>query len=95
VPVALERHDRVGFRRAQTTIEVQVPLEERSGASKVDVQVQSEGDLIFGKCLSDTLRNATMSSWMSSYMLLRTSDYTKGVFSKMLQFNVLSKKQML
>ena len=49
--VAVERHDWVGFRRAQTTIKVQVPLEERSGASKVDVQVQSEGGLIFGKCI--------------------------------------------
>ena len=47
--VAVEWHVRVGFRRAQTTIKVQVPLEERSRvASKVDVQVQSEGDLIFG-----------------------------------------------
>jgi hypothetical protein len=51
--VAGEVHFRVGFRRAQTTFKVQVPLEEWSGASKVDVQVQSEGDLIFGKCLSD------------------------------------------
>jgi hypothetical protein len=51
--VEVEVHVRVGFRRAQTTFKVQVPLEERSGASKVDVQVQSEGDLIFGKCLSD------------------------------------------
>ena len=49
--IAVERHAWVGFRRAQTTIKVQVPLEERSGASKVDVQVQSEGDLIFGKCI--------------------------------------------
>ena len=49
--VAVEWHVRVGFCRAQTTIKVQVPLEERAGASKVDVQVQSEGDLIFGKCL--------------------------------------------
>ena len=48
-----ELHVRVGFRRAQTTFKVQVPLEERSGASKVDVQVQRQGDLIFGKCLSD------------------------------------------
>ena len=45
--VAVEGHVRVGFRRAQTTIKVQVPLEEWSVASKVDVQVQSEGDLIF------------------------------------------------
>ena len=44
-----ELHVRVGFRRAQTTFKVQVPLEERSGASKVDVQVQRQGDLIFGK----------------------------------------------
>ena len=51
--VAVERHVRVGFRRAQTTIKVQVPLEERTGAPKVDVQVHSKGDLIFGKCLSD------------------------------------------
>jgi hypothetical protein len=51
--VEVEMHVRTGFRRAQTTFKVQVPLEERSGASKVDVQVQSEGDLIFGKCLSD------------------------------------------
>ncbi len=47
--VAVEWHVRAGFCRAQTTIEVQVPLEERSGVAKVDVQVQSEGDLIFGK----------------------------------------------
>jgi len=40
VSVAVEGHVRVGFCRAQTAIEVQVPLEERSGASKVDVQVQ-------------------------------------------------------
>jgi hypothetical protein len=51
--VAVEGHVRVGFRRAQTTIKVQVPLEERKGASEVVVQVQREGDLIFGKCLSD------------------------------------------
>ena len=51
--VAVERHDRVGFRSAQTTIKVQVPLEERTGASTVDVQVQSEGYLIFGNCLLD------------------------------------------
>ena len=51
--VAGEVHVRVGFRSVQTTFKVQVPLEERSGASKVDVQVQSQGELIFGKCLSD------------------------------------------
>ena len=51
--VEVEVHVRARFRHAQTTFKVQVPLEERSGASKVDVQVQSEGDLIFGKCLSD------------------------------------------
>ena len=51
--IAVEWHVRIGFRRAQTTIKVQVPLEERQGASKVDVQVQIEGYLIFGKCLSD------------------------------------------
>jgi hypothetical protein len=51
--VAVEVDVGVGFRRAQTTLKVQVPLEERSGATKVDVQVQSEGDLIFGRCLSD------------------------------------------
>jgi hypothetical protein len=43
--VAFERHVRGGFRCAQTTIKVQVPLEERTGVSTVDVQVQSEGDL--------------------------------------------------
>jgi hypothetical protein len=43
--IAVERHVRVGFRCVQTTIKVQVPLEERTGASTVDVQVQSEGDL--------------------------------------------------
>ena len=53
MPVAVEWHVRIGLRRAQTTIKVQVPMEERQGASKVDVQVQSCGDLIFGKCLSD------------------------------------------
>ena len=51
--VAVERNARTGFRRAQTTIKVQVPLEERTCAPKVDVHVQSEGDLIFGKCLSN------------------------------------------
>jgi hypothetical protein len=51
--VAVERHVGVGFCRAQTTIKVQVPLEERTGASTVDVQVQSEGYLIFGNCLLD------------------------------------------
>jgi hypothetical protein len=40
--VAVEGHVRVGFRRTQTTIKVQVPLEERTGASTVDVRVQSE-----------------------------------------------------
>jgi hypothetical protein len=43
--VAAELHVGVGFRRAQTTIKVQVPLEERTGASTVDVQLQSEGDV--------------------------------------------------
>jgi hypothetical protein len=51
--VAFEGHVGVGFCGAQTTIKVQVPLEERKGASGLDVQVQREGDLIFGKCLSD------------------------------------------
>lgn len=51
--VAVEVDVGVRFRRAQATLKVQVPLEERSGATKVDVQVQSEGDLIFGECLSD------------------------------------------
>jgi hypothetical protein len=51
--VEVEQHARVGFRRAQTTFKVQVPLEERSVASKVDVQVQIEGNLIFGSGLSD------------------------------------------
>jgi hypothetical protein len=49
--IAVESHARVGFRRAQTTFKVQVSLEERSGASKVDVRVQNEGDLIFGNYL--------------------------------------------
>jgi hypothetical protein len=40
--VAVERHVRVGFRRSQTTIKVQVPLEARTRASTVDVQVQTE-----------------------------------------------------
>jgi hypothetical protein len=40
--VAVERHVRVGFRRAQTTIKVPMPLEERSHSSMVDVQVQTE-----------------------------------------------------
>jgi hypothetical protein len=39
---AVEGHVRVGFRRAQTTTKVQVPLEERTGASKLDVRVQTE-----------------------------------------------------
>jgi hypothetical protein len=43
--VAVERRVGVGFRRAQTTIKVQVPLEERTGASTVDVLVRSEGGL--------------------------------------------------
>jgi hypothetical protein len=43
--VAVERHVWVGFCYAHPTIKVQVPLEERTGASTVDVQVQSEGDL--------------------------------------------------
>jgi hypothetical protein len=51
--VAVERHFRVGFRHPQTTIKVQVPLEERTGAATVDVQVQSSGDVIFYTCLSD------------------------------------------
>jgi hypothetical protein len=47
VSVTIEGHVRVGFCRASTTLEVQVPLEERSGASKVDVLVQMRG--IIGK----------------------------------------------
>ena len=50
---AFEVHVWFGFRRAQTTLQVQVPLEEQLGASKVDVQVQSQGHLIFGKTLSE------------------------------------------
>jgi hypothetical protein len=50
--VAIEEYAWVGFRRAQTTIKMQVPMEEQSSASKVDVQLQSEGDLIMGKCLT-------------------------------------------
>ena len=61
MPIAVEGNVRVGFRRAQTTIKVQVPLEERTGATTVDVQVQSEGDVIFGKCLSDLCINTSWS----------------------------------
>jgi hypothetical protein len=50
--VAVEGLVGVGFRRAQTTFKVSVPLEERSGAIKVDVHVQSEGDLSLGKWIS-------------------------------------------
>jgi hypothetical protein len=71
--VAVEGHVRVGFRRAQTTIEVQVPLEERKGAPAVDVQVPNEGDLILGKCLSDLCVTHSTYLWMSSCMLLKTS----------------------
>jgi hypothetical protein len=51
--VEVEGHVRVGFRCAQTTIKVQVPLEERSGSSQVDVHMQSVAFLSFGKCQSD------------------------------------------
>jgi hypothetical protein len=44
--VAFEGHVGGGLRRAQTTTKVQVPLEERTRASTVDVQVQSEGKLL-------------------------------------------------
>jgi hypothetical protein len=51
--VAIKVHVGVGFCRAQTTLTVQVPLEEWARASKVDVRVQTEGDLISRKCVSD------------------------------------------
>jgi hypothetical protein len=44
VSVAIEGNVRVGFYGSKTTIEVQVPLEERSGASKMDVLVQNACD---------------------------------------------------
>lgn len=72
--LALEGHVGAGLRRAQTTIKMQVPMEEQSSASKVDVQLQSEGDLIMGKCLTELfVTRRRLRGRLDMHTLVRTS----------------------